>query len=72
MALKQTPVKNAYDAYTPAEIAARVELTGIAKAQLPPLQTITLSILAGAFIAIGGMFYIVAITGADMGFGPQR
>lgn len=68
----QAPIKNVYDAYTPAEIAARVELAGTAKAQLPILQTLTLSILAGAFIGIGSMFYIVTITGADMGFGPQR
>ena len=33
---------NPADAYSPAEIAARVETAGVAKARLPTLQTIVL------------------------------
>lgn len=38
------------DAYAPAEIAARVESSGINKVNLPILRTVALGILAGAFI----------------------
>ena len=60
------------DAYAPAKIAQRVESSGIAKANLPLLQTLVLGVLAGAFIAFGGMSYTVAITGSELGFGPTR
>ena len=36
------------DAYSPQQIALRVERAGVAKARLPALQTVTLGILAGA------------------------
>jgi len=61
-----------YDAYTPKQIAGLVNNVGIAKANLPFLQTFTLGILAGAFIAFGGMYYTVTITGSELGFGPTR
>ena len=61
-----------YDAYSPKQIAARVNSVGIAKANLPALQTITLGVLAGAFIAFGAMFYTVVITDSHLGFGPTR
>ena len=60
------------DAYGPAEIAARVETAGAAKARMPLRQMLALSVLAGAFIGFGAAFYLVAMTGADPGFGPQR
>ncbi len=60
------------DAYTPNQIAARVETAGIAKALLPALETVTLAVLAGAFIAFGGMLYTLAITDSGLGLGPQR
>ena len=63
---------NPFDAYTPAEIAARVETAGVAKAALPALQTLTLAVLAGAFIAFGAMFYTLAMTGNEMAYGPAR
>ena len=60
------------DAYTPKQIAELVNNVGIKKANLPFLQTITLSILAGAFIAFGGMFYTMVITDSALGLGPTR
>jgi formate transporter len=60
------------DAYAPPEIAARIETAGVKKAQLPALQTMVLAILAGAFIAFGGMFYTLVVTDSGLGFGPQR
>jgi len=61
-----------HDAYSPAEMALRVENAGVAKASMPTLQTFVLSLLAGAFIAFGGMLYTVVITNSGLGFGPGR
>lgn len=45
------------DAYTPKEIAARIEKVSISKSTGDPLQVFALAILAGAFIALGAAFY---------------
>jgi formate/nitrite transporter len=66
------PTRRGLDAYAPAEIAARIESEGVAKARLPALQTATLGFLAGAFIAFGAMFFTVTITGSTLGLGPTR
>ncbi|MGD1878957.1 MAG: formate/nitrite transporter family protein [Kiloniellaceae bacterium] len=60
------------DAYKPAEIAARIEEAGIGKTRLGLLQMMALSMLAGAFIAFGGAFYTLVMTGVEPGFGPAR
>ena len=64
--------QNSFDAYAPAEIAARVEAAGVTKARMPVLQTVVLAILAGAYIAFGAMFFTLVITDSGLGFGPQR
>ena len=60
------------DAYEPREIAKPVEAAGIAKANLPALQTLMLGLLAGAFIAFGEILYTVVVTNSGLGFGPER
>lgn len=60
------------DAYAPAQIAERVERAGVAKARLPFLQTFTLGVLAGAFIALGAMFFTLVTTDPGTGLGPAR
>ncbi|HET6467331.1 MAG TPA: formate/nitrite transporter family protein [Geminicoccaceae bacterium] len=60
------------DAYAPAQIAERVERAGVAKARLPVLETLMLGLLAGAFIAFGGMYFIFVTTDPGLGFGPSR
>lgn len=60
------------DAYAPAQIAERVERAGVAKARLPLLQTFTLGVLAGAFIALGALYCTLVLTEPAMGFGPAR
>jgi formate transporter len=45
------------DAYTPKEIAARIEKAGISKSLGDPIRVLALSILAGAFIALGAVFF---------------
>jgi formate/nitrite transporter len=60
------------DVVPPARIAHLVEQVGVKKAGLPVLQTLTLGVLAGAFIAFGGMFYTLVVTGSELGLGPTR
>ncbi len=68
---EQSP-RNMFDAYSPREIAMHVEEVGVAKARLPVLDTLALSVLAGAFIAFGAMFSTLVVTGNDFGFGLNR
>jgi hypothetical protein len=58
---ERNPGPTGIDAYAPAEMAARVERAGVSKVHLPPPSVLALSLLAGAFIAFGGMFYTLAI-----------
>ena len=60
------------DAVPPPRIAELVETVGVKKTHLPALKTLTLSVLAGAFIAFGGMFFTTVVTGSELGFGPTR
>jgi len=50
------------DAYAPAQVAARVRDVGVTKATAPTATLLALAVLAGAFIALGGLFYTVTIT----------
>ena len=45
------------DAYTPAQMAARVEKAGITKGNMDFLSMFTLAVMAGAFIAFGAVLY---------------
>lgn len=47
------------DAYTPKEIAARIESVGVSKSVNDPIRVLALAILAGAFIALGAVFFTV-------------
>lgn len=47
------------DAFSPREIAERVEQAGVAKTRLPIASLIMLRMLAGAFIALGSLYYVV-------------
>jgi len=60
------------DAYPPPQIARRVEQLGVAKARTDALSLFVLALLAGAFIALGALFYTVVVTGAMPGFGITR
>ncbi len=50
------------DAYAPAQIAMRVREVGVAKASMPVLTMFSLAVLAGAFIALGALFFTVTVT----------
>lgn len=66
------PRSNETDAYSPPEIAARIEASGVAKANLPVLQTLTLGALAGAYISFGALFFILVTTDSGLGVGVER
>jgi formate transporter len=65
-------VPHPLDAYPPDQVAALVAQVGVRKAGLPLLQTATLGVLAGGFIALGAAFYTITVTGSGLGFGPTR
>ncbi|MEM8885290.1 MAG: formate/nitrite transporter family protein [Planctomycetota bacterium] len=50
-----------HDAWAPGEIARRVDEVGVAKARADALTTLTLAVLAGAFISLGAMFCTVVL-----------
>lgn len=66
------PEPTGIDAYKPIEIAERIEQAGVSKTRLTVTQLLTLSVLAGIFIALGGAFYTVTMTGVDSTIGPAR
>lgn len=53
------------DALLPPDMAQACENVGLAKANRDPLALLVLGILAGAFIAFGGLFSTVVLSGAD-------
>ncbi|HUL92149.1 MAG TPA: formate/nitrite transporter family protein [Burkholderiales bacterium] len=61
-----------FDAYSPGEIARRVEEVGVAKARMPLLPLVMLGVLAGGFIGLGALFYTLVASDATLGFAAQR
>ncbi|MDP6175072.1 MAG: formate/nitrite transporter family protein [Rhodospirillales bacterium] len=66
------PDPSLFDAYAPAKIAERIEAVGLSKAAMGIVPILTPSILAGAFISFGAMFYSVTITNSGLGLGTGR
>ena len=64
--------KEGLDAFSPAEIAEKVETVGVAKANLPWLQTVLLGLLAGAFIGLGAVYFLLVVSDASLGFASAR
>jgi formate transporter len=63
-----------YDELLPAEMASKAQDIGIKKANLDFLSTFALGVLAGAFIALGCIFYTISQTagGVAMSWGLSR
>jgi formate/nitrite transporter FocA (FNT family) len=53
------------DALLPREIAEKAESVGVQKTRLDAASLFALAVLAGAFIALGGMFATTVLAGAD-------
>ncbi len=65
-------VVSSFDELLPAEMASKAQDIGIKKAHLDILSTLALAVLAGAFIALGCIFFTVSQTGASMPWGVGR
>jgi formate/nitrite transporter len=61
-----------FDAYSPKEIAERMENAGVAKARLPLTSMIMLGVLAGAFIGLGALYFVLVISDPSLGFAAKR
>jgi len=61
-----------FDAYSPQEIADRAEQAGVAKARLPFIPALMLSILAGGFIGLGAMYFTLVTSDASLPFALSR
>jgi formate transporter len=61
-----------FDAYSPQQIAERVEAVGVTKARLPLLTLWLLGMLAGAFIGLGSLFFTLVTSDASLGFAAAR
>lgn len=56
----------------PAQIEAKIEAAAITKAALPAGKMFVLAMLAGAFIAFGGLYFTVFLSDTALSWGPQR
>lgn len=57
-----------FDAYSPKEISERIETLGVSKVRLPLLSTLMLGVLAGGFIGLGALYYVLIKSDASLGF----
>jgi formate/nitrite transporter len=62
----------AFNAYSPQEVAARVQQSGVKKAHLPLLSQMMLAILAGAFIGLGALYYVVVRSDPTLGYAAKQ
>ena len=60
------------DAYAPKEIALKVETVGVAKAHMATLPLVMLGLLAGAFIGLGGLFFVIVKSDASLSFAVSQ
>ncbi|OUR70806.1 formate transporter FocA [Methylophaga sp. 41_12_T18] len=60
------------DAFTPAQVAQKVKTLGVSKAETPFLPLIVLSLMAGAFISFGAMYYTVVMTNPSEAYGAAK
>jgi formate transporter len=61
-----------FDAYSPKEIAERVETIGVAKARLPLMSQVTLGVLAGGFIGLGALYFTLVTSDSTLSFAVSR
>jgi formate transporter len=60
------------DAYAPAEVARRIGTIGVAKAQMALLPLAMLGVLAGAFIGLGSMLFVLVRADPTLGFAASQ
>ena len=67
-----TTATPAFDAYSPRQMAERLSAVGVTKARLPLLSMVMLGMLAGAFIGLGAMFNVIALSDASIPIALRR
>ena len=60
------------DQLSPAEIEAKAESLGVSKSKMGFIQSFMLSIMAGAFISMGAMFFLLIVSDSALPFAAQR
>jgi len=60
------------DAYAPADVALRVATVGVAKARMATLPLLMLGVLAGAFIGLGSMLFVIVRADATLGLAASQ
>ncbi len=65
-------VKPGFDAYAPREIAERLTAVCVAKAGTSLVSLVMLGILAGGFIGLGSLFYVIVASDGSLGFAASR
>ena len=61
-----------FNAFSPKEIAQQVESIGVAKSRLPLLSMVMLGVLAGAFIGLGAMYFVLVKSDSSLGFASSQ
>lgn len=61
-----------FDVYSPAQIADRVQQAGVSKARLPLLSLLMLGVLAGAFIGLGALYFVIVRSDPALSFAPKQ
>jgi formate/nitrite transporter len=61
-----------FDAYSPKQIAQRIDQVAVAKVQLPFLSMLMLGILAGVFIGLGALAFVLVKSDPSLGFASSQ
>lgn len=61
-----------FDAFSPREVAARIETIGVAKARMPLRMTLMLAVLAGGFIGLGSIAFLLVASDPSLSFAVSR
>jgi formate transporter len=61
-----------FDAYSPRQIAERLETLCLAKAATPLLSLVMLGLLAGAFIGLGALYSVIVLSDGSLGVAASR
>lgn len=60
------------DGFSPHEVAGRIEKIGVVKARLPLLSMSMLALLAGGFVGIGAIAYLLVMSDPSLSFATAR
>jgi formate/nitrite transporter len=61
-----------FDAFSPKDIAEKVQTVGVVKAHLKTVPTLMLGVLAGGFIGLGALYFALVVSDAQLPFAVAR